>query len=104
MLNLSNLLNVKDYYTNFTNNLTNNYSSSMGNVKEYFLQMYRSRLIIFLVIGIIVSFVFFSILSFLFKTPFIILVGLGLGYGMYRIYNNYNNNTSNSESFKNRYY
>lgn len=102
MLNLSNLLNVKDYYTNFTNTLTNNYSSSIGSIKEYCLQMYRSKLIIFLVVGIIISFIFFSILSFLFKTPFIIMVGLGLGYGMYKIYNNYNN--SNSESFRNRYY
>jgi|TARA_B110000495_G_C22713571_1_gene419486 hypothetical protein len=104
MLNLSNLLNVKDYYTNLTNNLTNNYSTSLGGIKEYCLQMYKSKLIIFLVMGIIISFIFFSILSFLFKTPFIILVGLGIGYGMYKIYNNYSNDNNNSESFINRYY
>ena len=101
MMNLSNLLNIKDYYTNFTNSMNDN-NASILSIKEYCLQMYKSKLIIFLVVGIIISFIFFSILSLLFKTPFIIIVGLGLGYGMYKIYNNYNKN--NSESFRNRYY
>ena len=55
-----------------------------------------SRLLIFLIAGIIISFIFFSILSFLFKTPFIIVVGLLIGYSLFKMYEKY-------ESFRNRY-
>lgn len=55
-----------------------------------------SRLLIFLIVGIIISFIFFSILSFLFKTPFIIVVGLLIGYSLFKMYEKY-------ESFRNRY-
>lgn len=75
-------LKVKDYYTNFTGQ----YSDSLSTIKDYVVQLYSSKLIIFLVVGIIVSFVFFSVLSFLFRTPFIIVVGLFIGYGMYKMY------------------
>ena len=46
--------------------------------------------------GIIISFIFFSILSFLFKTPYIIVVGLLIGYSLFKMYEKY-------ESFRNRY-
>ena len=57
-------------------------------VKDYAMNMYSSKLILFLIVGIIISFIFFNILSFLFKTPFIIVFGLIIGYIMYKMYIN----------------
>jgi len=96
------LFKVKDLYTNFTNN----YSGSLGDMKQYVSQFYTSKIIIFLIVGIIVSFIFFNILSFLFRTPFIIVVGLAIGYGMYKMYltNEMNTPINNVETYNNMYY
>lgn len=72
-----------------------NYTKTV-NVNKKIKEIVTSRLLIFLVAGIIISFIFFSILSFLFKTPFIIVVGLLIGYSLFKMYEKY-------ESFRNRY-
>ena len=49
-------------------------------------KIFNKNFVIFMILGIIVSYVFFSILSVLFKTPFIIIFGIFLGYIFDKLY------------------
>ena len=49
-------------------------------------KIFNKNFVIFMIIGIIVSYVFFSILAVLFKTPFIIIFGIFLGYMFDKMY------------------
>ena len=49
-------------------------------------KLLTKNFLIFAVIGIIISYIFFTMLSFLLRTPFIIIFGLILGYGMNSLY------------------
>ena len=49
-------------------------------------KIFNKNFVVFMILGIIVSYVFFSILSVLFKTPFIIIFGIFLGYIFDKLY------------------
>lgn len=49
-------------------------------------KIFNKNFVIFMILGIIVSYMFFSILSVLFRTPFIIIFGIFLGYMFDKMY------------------
>lgn len=49
-------------------------------------KIFNKNFVIFMILGIIVSYIFFSILSVLFRTPFIIIFGIFLGYMFDKLY------------------
>jgi hypothetical protein len=66
----------------------------MDNVKDFINNMsldkarkiFNKNFVVFMILGIIVSYIFFSILSVLFKTPFIIVFGIFLGFVFDKLY------------------
>ena len=63
----------------------------MNKVKEFFKnnkkKFFSKNFIIFSIIGIIISYILLTMLSFLFRGPFIIILGLLLGYSLNNLYN-----------------
>lgn len=82
-------MDINNLKTNILN-FTKNNSSSIQKIKKIF----DKNFVIFSIIGIIISYLFFSVLSILFKTPFIIIFGIFLGYLMNKLYNGKKNNES----------
>lgn len=81
--------NIMDKINNFDYNSININDFSfkkMGNKAKSFVS---NKLIIFLIVGVVISFIFFNFISILFKTPFTIIVGLIIGYTLYKMQSKY---------------
>lgn len=70
-----------NYYDNILKFLSLNKNSN-----KKISSFLSKNIVIFMILGVIISYIFFTILSMLFRTPFIIAVGLLLGYLMNKIY------------------
>lgn len=79
--------NVMDSINNFDYKKLGIDKINMDTVGEKVKGVVSSKLIMYLIAGVIISFIFFNVLSLLFKTPLTIVIGLILGYTMYKAQN-----------------
>ena len=82
---------MENYYNSLMEKVNNfDYSQlhpnniNMKSMSEKVKGVVSNKLIMFLIGGVVISFIVFNLLSLLFKTPLIIIIGLILGYIMYK--------------------
>lgn len=89
---------MEQYYNNIMNKI-NNFDYNSININDFSFKnignkakgLISNKLIIFLIVGVVISFLFFNFISILFKTPFTIIVGLIIGYTLYKMQSKYEN-------------